>query len=165
MQDWKAIISDCSMSGGTGTISFESRYFSMRRMETRLWHSVSEELPTQVSEHTWSMLMNVSGRAFSANFNSLKTAQCKYGGRKTKRLIKPTNNLMHVSPWYRRQAITLTAVNAMEGVRSCLRITAKCQKDTRVTRIGVAFLFRRQSFHRMNSFRTVPDRVPQGLHR
>ena len=34
----------------------------------------------------------------------------------------------------------LTEVKAMEGVRVSPRTTAKCQKDARVTNIGVPFL-------------------------
>ena len=31
-------------------------------------------------------------------------------------------------------------VNAIDGVRTCLRMMVKCQKDTKVTRIGEPFL-------------------------
>lgn len=34
----------------------------------------------------------------------------------------------------------LTDVKAIDGVKICWRYTAKCQKDTRVTKIGDPFL-------------------------
>lgn len=59
VQDWKAIVWDCCSMGGTGVTSLAFRYFSIRRIDTKLW----------------SILMKVSGSALRANFNSLNTVE------------------------------------------------------------------------------------------
>ena len=76
------------------------------------------------------MLINVSGRALSANFISLKT---------------------------------LIEVNAIDGVSVCPRYTVKCQKATRVTRIGEPFLVPKLDACPGGDTGNIPNCIPESL--
>ena len=70
--------------------------------------------------------MKVSGKALSANFISEKTAQkCNVSQNNTKHKACQSPSI---------------DVKAIEGVSSCCRTIAKCQKDTSVTKMGKQFL-------------------------
>lgn len=81
--DWRAIIWLCWDRGGTVDTSVPCRYFSIRRRETRLCFEESDEHMKKgigsTRYRTWSILISVSGRAFSANFiseNTRRPCQC-----------------------------------------------------------------------------------------